>query len=610
MIDKDRWERVENIYHAALAHEPRSREEFLDEACNGDTEIRHEVDSLLKFDVQAEGFIETPAVEIAARSMAAGAAPTNAESITEIGPYQLLSIIGQGSSGEVYLAVDTRLNRRVAIKLLSADFSGDTERISRFKQEARTTSTLNHPNIVTIFEIGEFNSRHYIVTEYVEGETLRARLSGPNPLAPKEAPLIALQVVEALAAAHQEGIIHRDIKPDNIIIRRDGLVKVLDFGIAKLVAFDPSMNADHLTTHTGIVMGTAAYMSPEQARGQKVDHRTDIFSVGVMLYEMLTGRKPFAGDTWSDVIAAVLMTEPTSLAVLAPSVPASLQEVVARCLQKKPEQRFQTASDLAFSLRQLAASVSTATLAPETVTTPAFPANHASRRVIWIAPVILAAIVLGVVLLWKGSPLGGAQPKQPRPAIKAIEAKVLTRLTWFDRSGKALSTVAAPAEYSGPAFSPDGDSIAVAINDSEGGARDLWILSAASGRRSRLTTEGSDDLNPLWTPDGKWIIFTSAKDGVRNIYRKLADSTGPVEPVLTAKEQLNVEDISHDGRFLVFNARNKPDDPPGLSVLSLRGGRRTSFAAPPTRAGRFSLTDAGSPMNHPEPDAWRSLSGA
>jgi WD40 repeat protein len=274
--------------------------------------------------------------------------------------------------------------------------------------------------------------------------------------------------------------------------------------------------------------------------------------------------------------------------VLAPNVPASLQEVVARCLQKKPEQRFQTASDLAFSLRQLAASGPTESQASESVPAAAVPPTYLPHRVIWITPVVLAAIVLGVVLLWKGIPLGGTQPKQPRPATKAIEARVQTRLTWFDRSGKALSTVAAPAEYSGPAFSPDGDRIAVAMHDARAGARDLWILSQASGSGSRLTTEASDDLNPLWTPDSKWVIFTSAKDGVRNIYRKLADGTGPVEPVLSSTEDLNVEDISQDGQFLIFNFRTKGDPEPGLALLALATGKRTQIAAAPTRAGRFS----------------------
>jgi len=306
MIEKDRWAKVESIYHAALEHEPEERAAFVSHECAGDHELESEVGSLLKFDDQSNAFMQTPALNVAAKTLAASQATSEDESnFEDIGPYHLLKLIGEGGTGNVYLAVDTRLDRKVAIKILTVDFAEDVDRISRFKQEARATSSLNHPNIVTIFEVGETEGRYYIVTEFVEGVVLRARMAAalPGGLDTPEAVSIITQVLQALDAAHRAGIIHRDIKPENIIIRADGLVKVLDFGIAKLDA-SQSASVDHLTTRTGVVIGTAAYMSPEQARGQKVDHRTDIFSVGIVLYEMLCGRKPFEGETWSDVMAA------------------------------------------------------------------------------------------------------------------------------------------------------------------------------------------------------------------------------------------------------------------------------------------------------------------
>ena len=593
MLSKERWERVETIYHDALQRPPETRHAFLDQACDGDGEVRREVDSLLSFDGQAERFIETPAMEIAARALASGENSTSPpDSIKNIGPYQLLSQIGQGGSGDVYLAVDTRLDRKVALKLMAADFTGDTERISRFRQEARTTSTLNHPNIVTIFEIGEADNRHYIATEYVEGETLRARLAS-HFLETKETLSIATQLVDALAAAHDAGIIHRDIKPENIIVRRDGLVKVLDFGIAKLTSPNANAHADHLTTRTGMVLGTAAYMSPEQARGQKVDHRTDIFSVGVLLFEMLSGQKPFEGETWSDVMAAVLVKEPPRLDSIAPQVSAALRRIVERCLEKTPEKRFQSAGDLGFALREFANSYATQQIkAAETAGLQSPPWQTSS--IVWVAAVIAVLVLFagGALLSWR--PWAKQEEKPATQATKGpgsgavTDTSNITQLTWLDRSGNVLDTIGDPGEYSGPALSPAEDRIVIALNDSQTETRDLWILSGKPVQRIRLTFDPGDDLNPLWTPDGKWIVYTSERKGVRSLYRVLADGTGSPEPLLVTTEDMNAEDVSRDGRFLVFNVRDKRDSEPGLGLLSLTNRQRSLFALPVTRAARFS----------------------
>lgn len=585
MIDKDRWAKVESIYHAALKHEPEERAAFVSNECAGDQELESEVGSLLKFDGQADGFMQVSALNVAAKTLAASqVTPESEAKIEDIGPYHFLKLIGEGGTGNVYLAVDTRLDRKVAIKILSVDFTEDVDRVSRFKQEARATSSLNHPNIVTIFEVGESEGRNYIVTEFVEGVILRGRMAAalPGRLDAKETVSIITQVLQALDAAHRAGIIHRDIKPENIIIRADGLVKVLDFGIAKLDA-SQSASVDHLTTRTGVVIGTAAYMSPEQARGQKVDHRTDIFSVGIVLYEMLCGRKPFEGDTWSDVMAAVLVKDPPPIDLAI--APLALKGIVERCLEKDPDKRFQSASDLTFALRQ-------ATITDQSASGPsAVIHNQPTSTASWhktglvIAIIIIAVLIAGIVWLTTNH-TAADQPKKPLRAPSDSEPK--TTLTWVDRNGAEQGTIGEAAEYSGPAFSPDEQQVVVALNDPDVETRDLWVLSRANGERRRLTSDPADEMNPLWSPDGRWIFFTANKNGARNIYRVPANGNGPTESVLASKEDLNLEDISRNGRLLVFNFRNDSDDVPGVGLLSLPDKKRVIFASAPARSARLS----------------------
>src|SRR5262245_646592 len=347
-MERDRWEQIQLLYHAALEHGPDARDAFLSEACAGDDDLRCEVAGLLACDVTSDSFIQSPAIGVAARAMAAEPLIEASDRLmrsliteSQIGPYQLLEPLGRGGMGEVHLALDTRLGRKVAIKLLPAEFTADDGRVRRFAQEARAASALNHPNIITIHEIGEIaienGSLRYIVTEYVEGETLRQRIerAPQRRIEPPEAIDIALQITAALSAAHEAGITHRDIKPENVMARRDGIVKVLDFGLAKLTepagpapSFLVDTQASTLqkvtSTESGVVMGTPRYMSPEQTRGEKLDARTDIFSLGVMLYEMVAGRAPFAGTTPSEVIASILRDTPPPLAEIAPDAPQEL----------------------------------------------------------------------------------------------------------------------------------------------------------------------------------------------------------------------------------------------------------------------------------------------
>src|SRR5262249_14628400 len=290
----EHWQRVKAIFNSAIQHRPEERDSFLSEACFGDDGLRGEVESLIASHEKSGEFIDEPAYQAAAWL---ADEQTELKLGQRIGSYQILSFISRGGMGEVYLAQDQRLSRKVALKLLPTSFTKDTDRLRRFEQEARSASALNHPNIITIYEIQEFGQTHAIATEFVEGETLRERLNRSR-LSVSEALDISIQVADALAAAHKAGIIHRDIKPENVMLRPDGYVKVLDFGLAKLSEqTTPAVAAEAPTiqvrTGAGVVIGTAAYMSPEQARGLPVDGRSDIFSLGAMIYEMIAARKPF-----------------------------------------------------------------------------------------------------------------------------------------------------------------------------------------------------------------------------------------------------------------------------------------------------------------------------
>jgi serine/threonine protein kinase/cytochrome c-type biogenesis protein CcmH/NrfG len=351
-----RFQTIEEIFRAALDQEPDQISAFLDTACGGDELLRRKVEALLASRRQVDSFIETPAVGLAARIIQNG----QADSLIgqTIGHYKVSESIGSGGMGEVYLATDITAGRKAALKLLPMRFTGDAERLKRFQQEARAVVGLNHPNVVTVYEVGEDHSIHYIASELIEGETLRDRLTrGPMQLS--EAVEVAIQVTNALAAAHQAGIVHRDIKPENIMLRPDGYAKVLDFGIAKLAEQElpTSMPKDEalllVETNLGSVLGTVRYMSPEQARGGHVDKTTDIWSLGVVLYEMVTGHAPFSGDTPKEVMSSILEKEPPPLMRYVAHAPAELQQIVSKTLRKHREERYHSAQELLEALKDL-----------------------------------------------------------------------------------------------------------------------------------------------------------------------------------------------------------------------------------------------------------------
>ncbi|HET6976842.1 MAG TPA: protein kinase [Pyrinomonadaceae bacterium] len=351
----ERWQQVKEIFNSAINYQPEERSSFVSRACSGDEELRHEVESLIASHEESGSFIDKPAFEAAASLLTREKVELNSGHM--IASYEVISFISRGGMGEVYLAEDKRLGRKVALKLLPVAFTTDDDRLRRFEQEARAASALNHPNIITIYEITKATGSHIIATEFVEGETLRSRLIRA-PLSLAETLNIAMQIADALSAAHKAGIIHRDIKPENIMLRPDGYVKVLDFGLAKLSEqASPAVAAEaptvHVRTGSGIVIGTAGYMSPEQARGLSVDHRSDIFSLGAVIYEMLARRKPFEGETPSDTMAAILKTEPLPLSRVAQGIPAELIRIVNKSLRKDREERYQVVKDLWLDLKAL-----------------------------------------------------------------------------------------------------------------------------------------------------------------------------------------------------------------------------------------------------------------
>jgi eukaryotic-like serine/threonine-protein kinase len=403
---------------------------------------------------------------------------------TRLGPYEILSAIGAGGMGEVYKSRDPRLGRDVAIKVLPASLSADPERLHRFEQEARAAAALNHPHILAVHDIGQHDGAPYIVSELLEGETLRERLNG-GALPVRKAVEYAVQIAHGLAAAHGKGITHRDLKPENVFVTSDGRVKILDFGLAKLTQPDTALaGASALpttppNTQAGIVLGTVGYMAPEQVRGLPTDHRSDIFAFGAIVYEMLSGQRAFRGETTADTMSAILMKEPPDLPAVERHIPPVLERIIDRCVEKSPAARFQSAVDLAFALDALS-SGSGATSAPMTA-----PARVSRERTAWVlfgvAVVIALALAAGIYV--RGAPAGDMNqfrfqvsvPPMPNPLDIAV--------------------------------SPDGRQIAFAASASEGRTA-LFVRQSASLEVQQLTgTDGATQ--PFWSPDSRFIGFVA-----------------------------------------------------------------------------------------------------
>ena len=449
MNTPERMQQLEDLFHEALELEPAKRADFIARIRTSNPDLGAAVESLIVAHESPDSLVDAPALEAAAEIIVDTMPALTAGQV--VGHYQIIRPLGKGGMGEVYLAKDTKLDRRVALKLLPAEFTNHKERLRRFIQEAKTASSLNHPNIITIHEIGETDGVHFIATEFIDGQTLKRRKRTKMEL--PEILDVSIQVARALQAAHAAEIIHRDIKPENIMLRPDGYVKVLDFGLAKLTETSGQSKAGlseidtMLKAHTrpGTVLGTVEYMSPEQARGQVLDQRTDVFSLGVVMYEMAAGRIPFTGATSIDTLVSILEREPPPLDLAWPDVPAEFQRIVSKSLRKDREERYQTIKDLLIDLKSLndelfvqklersksphsskssreaAATDKNVVAATAADDSPQTKANRSRRAVtVALAVFVLAGLAIGGLVLWRR---GGAGPPTTAPAT-AVQREV------------------------------------------------------------------------------------------------------------------------------------------------------------------------------------------
>ena len=493
----------------------------------------------------------------------------------KLGPYEVIAPLGSGGMGEVYRARDTRLGREVAVKVLPAERLSDPHRRARFVQEARAASALNHPNIVTIHEIESSEGIDFIVMELVPGETLAQRLRH-GALGTDEALRLAIPVADALAAAHAAGIVHRDLKPGNVMVRPDGIAKVLDFGLAKLLRGD-SANSDEATatappdaaplSRPGAVTGTAGYMSPEQASGGNVDARSDVFSFGLLLYEMVTGRRAFAGSSSAEAMAAVLKDQPKPPGELAPGLPKELERIILRCLRKDPGRRFQHIGDVKVELLEVKEESDSQASAP---VGPAATARRARRRrLAWAAAGIVLALAAAAALAWRAR-----RPGPPAPR--------LVRLGWTGHDATGT-------------FSPDGSQVAFS-SEGEKGNTDIWLKIVGEAEARRLTTHPASEGFPAWSPDGRLIAFQRAAPTAGRIHvtsplgggeRLLADFPASATPM----------SWSPDGAWLAaVRATVEGESPPrpsGVHLLPASGGEPIAITSP--SPGSWEVAPAFSP---------------
>jgi serine/threonine protein kinase len=559
LMTPERYSRIKELFHSALERAPDERPAFLAEACGGDAALLAKVEALIAADEQPGNFLDAPVYELAAEMLAAKPAASLAGQ--QLGHYQIISLLGSGGMGDVYLAKDTRLGRRVALKLLPDYLTDDETGVRRFKREARAASALNHPNLVTIYEIEQADGRYFIATEFVEGETLREHLRGGR-LTLDEALDIAAQIAGALSQAHQAGIVHRDIKPENIMLNPQGRVKVLDFGLAKYTPPTDDGEAESTAAYTlpGTLMGTTAYMSPEQARGLVVDARTDIWSLGVVLYEMVAGRTPFNGQTSSDVLAAILEHEPEPLPneTLAPE---SLQRIIRRTVEKERERRYHSSKDLALDLEDLqrelhtGASHGVAPIKQATQPSPTpTPARGLSKNRITLLAAGLLLVSLAVVGIrtYRSSssePASGLVRPVAAPAVTAAERSLSY---WMDvqkyRDGKPFR---APFRLGGEINFEKDYRVRLNLHNRQDGH--LYILNegpAASGQPSPFVilfpsptaNNGQSLLNAggqVQVPERSWFRF-DAEEGTEKIW--LVWSAEDIPALEAVKEFANPRD--------------------------------------------------------------------
>ncbi len=542
----ERWHQVREVLHEAMQMDEQERSAFLDSQCASDPSLRAELNQLLAAEGKlGSSFLESPALVHAAVHTDTSETGTVLPAGTKLGPYVVQARIGAGGMGEVYRARDVSLKRDVAIKVLPSFWSRDSERLRRFQLEAEAAAALSHPNILSIYAIGQQNGSPYIVTELLGGETLRDRLrQGTMPL--REALDVAIALAKGLAAAHGKGIAHRDLKPENIFLTRDGQVKILDFGLAKLIQGHSTPNGSTLTlpeqTVPGHVLGTVGYMSPEQVRGDAADARSDIFSLGCVLFEMLTGKRAFLKPTSVETMSAILNEDPSAGSEIARNIPPALHKVVNRCLQKAPERRFQSASDVALAL------------VPGREIEPLLSKTEGGFRKKLISASAVAALVL----------LAGAL--YPRVAVWSARLIRLSQL----QSLTVAPLTSLPGNVASPTFSPNGSQVAFAWDGENGGAGyDLYVKTLGAEEPLRITHHPVARLSAAWSPDGRSIaILRVAEREEPGIY--LVPPTGGPERKLTSVtnfSQTTNLSWSPDGQRIAFT--DHPQNAPWERAMQL-----------------------------------------
>ena len=557
----ERWRQIDELFDAVLDLPETERESFLSEKCGGDAELRDEVLSLLKASGGGDDYLEKSAMGVAARKLVEQQITAPAANFIgqTFGTYRIDKPIGAGGMGEVYLAYDEKLKRRVALKILPAEYTSHDERVKRFELEARAISALNHPNIVTIYDVGNSEGINYIATEFVEGKTLR-ELIGTN-LKLKDVIGIILQVCDALATAHNARIIHRDIKPENIMVRPDGYVKILDFGLAKLSEVDLHTMKNFTRTAKGIIIGTPAYMSPEQVADDNVDHRTDLWSVGVVLYELLTGTNPFKKENRQATFQSILSQDPPPASSINSEIPGELDQILVKALEKDPDLSYQTASDLRADLKRVKREVdsSPSWSRSANVSTPPQPGTGLSRKYLFVPFALLIFTLIGFAV-WFFAVRRGAP--------EAVDWSKAESLQLTDAKGTEFF----------PSISPDGK---VFVYASDANANlDIFIQRVNSKKAENLTPDSrADDTQPAFSPDGEQIAFRSERDA-KGIY--VMSVSG--ENVRRVADFGYHPSWSPDGKELVVSlfGRDQPtvraDVEPGLWIINVETGAKREIS--------------------------------
>jgi eukaryotic-like serine/threonine-protein kinase len=590
-MDSEQWKQVEALYNAALEINVGQREGFVAAACAGDEALRREVLSLLSSADRTDSFMEAPLMSVGLMLMSAEHESLKGQAI---GPYQLLELLGRGGMGEVYLAHDPRLNRRVALKLLPAAIVDDEERVRRFEQEARASSAISHPNVAHIYEIGDAEGRRYIAMEYVQGRTLRQALQR-GPLEVCEALDIAMQIAIALVAAHEAGVVHRDIKPENVVLRVDGYVKVLDFGLAKLVEDRLYAGIPEATPppslHTGpeLLMGTSDYMSPEQVRRQPVDERTDLWSLGVVLYEMLAGRRPFSQRESREVIVSILEREPEPIGRLRDGLPQALQKIVSKALQKRRGERFQSAREMVDELRRIRRPLSEgsgSSGAPYVAGTSYTPRDESDPEVQAASnaessrPYGALGWMTGFKPVSLISTRASKLTRKWRPvywlvllslAAAGIYYFGIARQRRLPLLGQTLNLkfqrMNLSGEISDITLSPDGKYVARVVT--EEGKYTIRITEIATASDLRIVQPSAANYSGLsFSPDGTYLYYLENQAETGTLYR-VSKLGGGQRKIL---DDVNTSvTLSPDGAMLAFVRTNRALDTPDLIVAQTNG---------------------------------------